>query len=295
MASVLRRWTGRAQERLPEPVVRAAKEAALGAGWLTADARLLPSFLVVGAQRCGTTTMYRLLGDHPQVVRPTTSKGIGYFDLHHDRSLRWYRGHFPLAGPARRRAGSGAVTFESSGYYCFHPLAPARIAAALPGVRLVMLVRDPAERAFSAWKHERARGFEHEEFERALALEGERLQGEEERMVADPTYLSFNHRHHAYVRRGEYVTQLRRLHDAVGAERVRVVDADAFFADPVEEFAALCRWLGLDEWRPASVEQWNARPSAPLDPGARTRLLEHFAPFDEQLGEMTGATPSWRR
>ena len=81
----------------------------------------------------------------------------------------------------------------------------------LPDVRILAMLRDPVERAYSAYKHELARGFETEPFERALELEDERLAGQAERMLADPDYQSFSHRHHAYVRRGQYAEQLHRL------------------------------------------------------------------------------------
>src|SRR5215469_7371422 len=100
-------------------------------------------------------------------------------------------------GP-RRVTGAEPLTFESSPYYMFHPLAPARIAADLPGVKLLVLVRDPVERACSAHAHELARGYESEPFERALELEDERLSGEAERIMAHPGYLSPSHQHHAY-------------------------------------------------------------------------------------------------
>ena len=174
------------------------------------------------------------MSEHPDLVRPTFSKGIGYFDVNYDRGMRWYRGHFPVSSLARVRHRAGRpVAFESSGYYAFHPLAAGRIARDLPGVRVVMMVRDPVERAHSAYKHEFARGFETEPFAEAIALEPERLRGEVDRMVADPAYVSFEHRHHAYVGRGEYATQVERFRAELGDDRVYVLDADDFFAEPV--------------------------------------------------------------
>src|SRR5580692_9445955 len=125
---------------------------------------MLPGFLIVGAQRCGTTSMYRALSEHPEVRKAVLHKGVHYFDMNYGRGLGWYRAHFPLAR-------GGGVTFESSPYYLFHPLAAERIAADLPGVKLIVLVRDPVERAYSAYTHERARGFETESFEQAIERE----------------------------------------------------------------------------------------------------------------------------
>src|SRR6185295_13954928 len=105
----------------------------------------------------------------------------------------WYRGHFPLRWPAERRmpASTTPDAFEACTYYLFHPFAMERIAADYPDLKLVAMLRDPVERAYSAYKHELARGFEWETFERALDLEEERLVGEVERMHRDVTYESF--------------------------------------------------------------------------------------------------------
>ena len=123
------------------------------------------------------------------------------------------------------------------------------------------MVREPVERAYSAHRHELNRGFETEEFEAAIDLEEQRTAGEVERMIADPSYASFDHRHHSYLARSRYSEQIDRLIDELGRDRVYVVDADVFFADPVGEFERLRAWLGLPSWRPAKVEQWNAQPA----------------------------------
>ncbi|TWD83279.1 sulfotransferase domain-containing protein [Kribbella amoyensis] len=281
---------------VPDGTQEAIRKATRAVGRATSGVRMLPDFLVVGAQRCGTTTLYRLLVDHPAIVRPLFHKGIGYFDIGYDRPWSWYQGHFPVAAvaAARTRRTGAPMTFDSSGYYLFHPLAPERIAAHLPGVKIVVLVRDPVERAFSAYKHERARGFETEDFETALALEPARLSGEVERMREDPAYLSFHHRHHAYVGRGRYAEQIVRFQQALSPEQVFVIDANRFFDQPVEQFARLQEWLGLPVHHPAKVEQANARPSKPMPAGLRTELLAGFESSDAELTTILGTTPSWR-
>jgi hypothetical protein len=285
------------REVMPDGTQEAIRKATRAVGRATAGVRMLPDFIVAGAQRCGTTTLYRLLVEHPAIVRPLFHKGIGYFDVGYDNPWSWYHGHFPVApvAAARTRKVGRPMTFDSSGYYMFHPLAAGRIAQHLPDVKVVTLVRDPVERAFSAYKHELARGFETEDFETALALEPERLAGEVERMHADPSYQSFHHRHHAYVGRGRYAEQIVRLQEALSPEQVFVIDANRFFEQPVEQFARLQEWLGLPVRNPAKVEQANARPSAPMPDSLRSTLLDAFEPSDTELTRLLGATPSWRR
>lgn len=281
---------------VPDGAQQAIRTATRAVGRATSGVRMLPDLIVAGAQRCGTTTLYRLLVDHPAIVRPLFHKGIGYFDIGYDHPWSWYRGHFPVAAvaAARTRGAGRPMTFDSSGYYMFHPLAAERIARHLPDVKVVTLVRDPVERAFSAYKHEKARGFETEDFETALALEDERLAGEVERIEADPSYQSFHHRHHAYVGRGRYAEQIVRLQQALSPEQVFVIDANKFFAEPVEQFARLQQWLGLPVHDPVKVEQANARPSKPMADSLRSALLERFDESDAELSAILGATPSWR-
>ncbi len=282
----LRKLTGRVNAALPARVTSAARKAVLAWGMATSRFRMTPSFIVVGAQRAGTTTLFRVLSEHPDVVRPTLSKGIGYFDLNYDKSQRWYRGHFPLKR-GRLKA------FESSGYYLFHPLAAQRIARDLPEVKVVVMVRDPIERAYSAHRHELVRGFETLGFEDALAKESERLDGEEERLVADPSYQSYEHRHHGYLARSRYAGQIERFIEEVGRDRVYVIDADRFFGNP-QELTGLFDWLGLSRWLPAEVGKHNAQAREPMDPELRARLEDEFADDDARLAALMGRTPSWR-
>ncbi|MFG2005612.1 sulfotransferase [Spirillospora sp. NPDC048911] len=267
-------------------------------GRLTTELRMLPDFLMVGTQRGGTTSLFRSLAEHPAIAQPNFHKGVHYFDVNYQRGRRWYRGHFPTRAAARRRAaevGCRPLAFESAGYYMHHPLAPARIAADLPGVKLIALLRDPVERAFSAHKHELARGFETEPFERALELEPARLAGEVEKIRADGGYLSHSHRHHSYVERGQYADQLDVLFGLFGRERVHVLFAEDFFAEPEPHYDRIIDFLELPRWRPATFERHNARPSSPMPESVRARLTGHFEPYDTRLTELLGEVPAWRR
>jgi hypothetical protein len=272
----------------------------LAAGRVTARRRALPTFLIVGAQRCGTTSLYRALAQHPLIAKPVLRKGVHYFDVAYDRGLSWYRAHFPLITGADRLRGRSrrpVQAFESSPYYLFHPLAPARIAQDLPEVKLIVLVRNPVERARSAHAHELARGFETEvSLERALELEEERLAGEEDRLRAVPHSVSHAHRHHAYVARGRYAEQLARLESHVGRDRVLVLDSGMFFRDPEPTYDRVLEFLGLPRLSGPVFERHNSRPRRPdLPESVRRRLEEYFLPWDTRLTPWLGAEPSWRR
>lgn len=280
------------------PIERLARRAARTGGQLTHGARMLPSFLIVGAQRCGTTSLYRTLARHPAVLPAVLHKGAHYFDTGYANGPEWYRGHFPLLLSARlaaARTGTAPITGESSPYYMFHPLAAQRIARDLPDIKIIALLRDPVERAYSAYAHELARGFETEPFERALDLEPLRLAGVEERLVAEPASDSRAHQHHAYLARGRYAPQLARLERQVGRQRLHVVDSERLFAEPERVYSGVLDFLGLppDPQGPR-LEHRNGRRRPALPRRLRARLEEHFRPYDEELVRWLGAPPSWR-
>lgn len=264
---------------------------------LTSSWRMSPGFLIVGAQRSGTTSLFKTLVQHPLVARPFLRKGVHYFDKRYDLGLAWYRGNFPVAATSRlRRLHSGvALTGESSPYYMFHPLAPDRIAHDLPDVRLLVILRDPVERAYSAHAHEFARGFETEPFERALELEPQRLAGEQARMLTENGYQSIHWQHNAYVTRGRYIEQLKILESAVGRQRILLLDSNDFFSTPDVVFEDICAFLGLPRAQNIVFERHNARARSPLDPVLRRRLQDDFLPFDAELAAWWGRVPSWRR
>lgn len=279
--------------------VRAVRWGVVMAGQPTHRARMLPSFLIMGAQRSGTTSMFHVLSQHPAVICPLLNKKeLHFFDHAYGRGLRWYRSHFPtraLAGIAARGAGVAPVAFEGSPYYMFHPLAPSRIHRDLPGVRLLVLVRDPVERAYSQHAHQVGLGLEREPFERALELEDARLEGEAERIVAEPSYFSRNHWLYAYRTRGHYADQLAHLEAIFGHERILVIDSGDFFTDPGPAYDQVLEFLGLPHLgRPAFTRQ-NARPRSPMPEAVRARLEEHYRPYDERLADWLGREPSWRR
>src|SRR5215467_4460181 len=268
------------RQKAPESLKDAGRRAYVRLGEATAGLRFQPGFIVIGAQRCGTTSLFRDLIAHPQTVRPTFHKGINYFDLNYPRGADWYRGHFPVAAVARRRAAryGPPVAFEASGYYLYHPFAMERLARDLPAVKLVVMVRDPVERAFSAYKHESARGFERESFEKALELEESRLAGEISQMRDDPRYESFTHRHHSYKRRGHYAEQLERVFRHFPCEQVHVIDSEAYFSQPAAVYRRLLEFLGLCSFEPADFRGRNARPGPPMESKTRHMLEQYYAP-----------------
>jgi Sulfotransferase domain len=285
---------------LPWMARRVARWGLVTAGRPLRPARMLPGFLIVGAERCGTTSLFHVLRQHPAVFSSTLPrKEVHYFDLRYQRfGLGWYQCHFPLTARARLtagRAGLDPVAFEATANYMFHPLAPGRIHRDLPGVKLIALVRDPVERAYSAHAHQTGFGYETESFERALELEDARLAGEAERLAADPGYHSFRHDHFTYRTRGHYADQLDHLERIFGRDRIHVIDSGDFFTAPGPAYDQVLDFLGLARRGQPAFTAQNARPRSPMPASLRAALEEHYRPHDERLARWLGRPPSWRR
>jgi hypothetical protein len=264
----------------------------------TAGLRPAPEFLIIGAQRCGTTSLYKYLAQHPQFRSATLrTKGVHFFDTRFDRGLPWYRAHFPTSmyrAWFRARTGADLVTGEASPYYLFHPHVPYRIAKHLPEVKLIVMLRDPIERTYSQWQHELKRGFEHmDTFEEALDAEPGRLAGEVERMEADPDYKSHNHQHHSYMARSRYADQLDVYRSLFPAGQILAIKAEDLFSDPAEEYARVLEFLGLTPFAGAKFEVHNGYKRAPMNPDTRARLEEHFADSNRRLVDMLGPRFTW--
>lgn len=288
----LRRVDRRFRLRVPERRLRVA----------TGKARILPSFLIIGAQRAGTTSLYDHLRHHPDIAEPAGGeqsvswrKELHFFDEKFWRGIDWYRSFFPLAASRRiaRLRGSDLVAYEATPYYLFHPAVPERVARTIPDVRLIALLRDPIERAYSHYQMMLRKNTERLSFEDAIAAEEERLAGEEERLLADPRYFSRHHRHHSYISRGLYADQLERWFAHFPREQLLVLRAEDFFAKPAEALADVLAFLGLRDWSPGEFEARNRASYAPIDAPLRRRLEERLAEPNARLERLLGRDFRW--
>jgi hypothetical protein len=279
--------------------VRQARHLASPDRWyrrFTAERRPLPQFVIAGAQKAGTTSLFDYLSGHPRCA-PSLTKEVHFFDEHFSRGPRWYRTHFPLEAAAddSRARQAKSLCFESSPYYMFDPRVPARMRQVLPGVKVILLLRNPARRAYSHYQHSVRRGREPLAFEQALDAEPERLAGEHERLLAEPDYQSQAHRHFSYLARGVYVDQLCHWHAHFPAGQLLVIQAERMFRQPREVFGVVLGFLGLDAWLPAEFAAHNSgRYQAGMSSATRDRLARYFAPHNERLFELLGTRYDWR-
>lgn len=260
--------------------------------------RVLPDFLIIGGQRCGTTSLAAYLREHPAIV-PAFTKEVHYFNLNYYKGLGWYRARFAtrLACDLRARAiGRRPITGEATADYFTHPGCPARVAATLPHVRLILLLRDPVNRSYSHYQQKLRSGREWLSFPEAIEREPERLAGERERLERDPCYRGLRYQLYSYVTRGHYRDWIDEWLRYFPRERLLVLRSESFFADPGETLRRIADFLEIDapaDWlsRPRRAYGAHEYPDMPAE--TRERLRAYFAPHNRRLYEFLGEDWGW--
>jgi hypothetical protein len=281
----MRRLPAELIPRIPEPARKVARNAIWGFGSATARWRPLPDFLVLGAQKAGTTALYAYLRWHPAITGPSW-KEVSFFDRHWWRGESWYRGQFPL------RSG-GRLVGEASPSYLFHPLAPRRAYALVPDARLVAVLRNPVDRAYSHYQHEVALGREQLSFEAALAAEEERMRGEVARLVADPRAFSRAWWSHTYVARGLYAEQLERWLAVFPREQLLAIRSEDLGEQPEKIYGEILAFLGAPAYSLLEYPRVFEREYAPMAAATRVALEETFAEPNKRLEALLGRPLGW--
>lgn len=267
------------------------------AAWPEELRRLKPSFFVIGAQKSGTTSLFKYLYMHPSIIKPRT-KEIHYFDRGYYRGALWYAEHFPRRFPdaaLRSVRGGRCITGEASPSYLFHPLAPGRVAGMFPDARLIAILRNPIDRAFSHWRVAHRKGWDPLSFEQAVDAEPQRMEAQRAKIESDPFAADMAYYRFSYISRGSYADQLDSWLEVFPRERLLVLRSEDMFSDPGAVFANAIRFLGVPAWAPRAFDVHNKGSglSEGISPELRRRLTDHFAPHNARLRERYGDHLRW--
>lgn len=268
----------------------------------TNSIRLMPDFIIIGTMRGGTTSLYSYLTNHPN-IGPAYMKEVHFFDVYYHKGLPWYRAQFPSSVQkyyAEHVQKQQFITGEASPYYLFHPHAPKRIARTLPQVKLVVLLRNPVNRAYSHYYHEVAGGHEKlPTFEEAIDREQERISKEAEELAGNERYVSYKHRHFSYLSRGIYVDQLKIWMDLFPREQFLILKSEDFYIDPAAIFQQVLEFVNVPgtglNGQKEEYKQLNTTKPPKMNAATRKWLLEYFEPHNARLYEYLGVDFGWDR
>ncbi len=253
----------------------------------TAGLRMWPSFLIIGEAKAGTTSLLAYLAQHPDVVEPMR-KEVHFFNMHYRVGPTFYRSNFPFEE-------EGKMTGEATPDYLCHPHCPGRVTGLLPDRRLIAILRNPIDRAYSHYQMMVRGGRETETFQRAIDLEPQRALVHIERLERDPDYWRGGMFSYAYLYRGRYMDHLENWLDHVRREDLLVLTFDDLARDPEAVFGRMLDHIGLDWPKNVDIDFTPRNPGRydNLSPETRADLLERFEEDNARLFEFLGKDLDW--
>jgi hypothetical protein len=290
----------RVKSALPRPAYRSLVRRYNGlrslVGRHPGQGRALPDFVIIGAVRAGTTSLYGWLSEHPCVV-PAWKKELHYFDYNHYRGVDWYRRFFPLEQELAALSAAHGLRHQSgeaSPSYISHDWAAQRLAELLPDVKLLVTLRNPVARAYSQFQMSRREGEEPlASFVDAIAAEDDRLRPERARTRADPQYNSWQIGCWSYLMRGRYAEQLERWFELFPREQFHFVTLENLSADSQQALDGVHRFLELPAHRYDRLPPLHAAAYDPLAPETWRSVAEYFRPHNERLYKLLGVDYGW--
>ncbi|OGW75585.1 MAG: hypothetical protein A2Z72_01385 [Omnitrophica bacterium RBG_13_46_9] len=255
----------------------------------------MPDFLIIGEAKCGTTSLYYHLMRHPDAIPPLI-KETDFFSLYYHRGINWYRTHFPLrlVKTLGRMMKKAFITGEASPKYLFDMHVPKRVYQHLPRVRLIVLLRNPVDRAFSNYRMRVRKKAEELSFEEALEGEEERIRDDFIKRCKDEHYHPEKYWRCAYKARGIYVDQLKRWNEYFKREDMLILNSEEFDADTEKVYYKVLEFLGLPLWRPRRFRKINVgKDNLKMEDSTRKRLTEYYRPHNERLYEWLGYRFDW--
>ncbi|MFD4854754.1 sulfotransferase domain-containing protein [Bacillus mycoides] len=247
----------------------------------------IPHFLIIGAQKCGTTSLYNYLIQHPQ-VHAASHKELHFFDIYFKKGMEWYYKQFPLI-----KLDEPVITGEASPYYIFHPHAPKRIASILPNVKLIILLRNPVDRAYSHYYHQVRMQTENLSFKQAIYEENNRLKPELIKMVNDENYYSIPYQYYSYLARGRYIEQLQNWMNLFPKKQFLILKSEDFFSDPNFIFQTVLDFLGISPYQLKEYKKENTNNYPILDINTKNELYNYYDNYNLRLYNYLGTNFNW--
>jgi len=259
---------------------------------MTGFLHVLPDYLIIGAQKSGTNSLYWYLLQHP-LVGPAITKEIRFFDKYYDRGLNWYRVCFPFK--IQKFFTKNFVTGEATERYLDYPSSPQRVKKNLPNAKFILLLRNPVDRAYSHYNMRFNARKETLSFEDAIAQETERTQGEFEKMKNDENYYSRDYFHHSYLDRGIYEKKIKRWMDVFPKEQFLIIQSEEFLKHKSEYYNKVLKFLNLPSWELLDYKEIGLAKykQSKMREDTRKKLVEFFKPHNEKLYEFLGVNFSW--
>lgn len=264
-----------------------------------------PDFIIIGAQKAGTTSLFQYLGQHPEIL-PPKEKELAYFAWNRGKGLNWYLNNFP-----KKTEKVDKLTFEGTPAYIYLEKSPKLISKLFPDIKFILILRDPVERAYSHWQFYHESKFVREQ---QLNLRDKRSF---EDAINDELKKERIRWHSRYLDRGKYAQQIRNWYRYFEKDQILILESKNFKEQPKETLQQVTQFLGIsnyyekyffenkgEEGLKKSVDKTNGETLKKyninkyknnLNKDTKEKLRGYYRPFDEELEQLLGRELSWMK
>ncbi|NIP61655.1 MAG: sulfotransferase [Nitrosopumilaceae archaeon] len=271
----------------------------------------LPNFMIIGSPKCGTTSLYHYLCQHPNIL-PAITKETYFFNGYYSKNKNWYKMFFPNKFSIMQNEKRKGITLtgEATPSYLSHPLVPKRVFDFIPNCKLIVILRNPIDRAYSHYHNNLRNGVETESFEFAIEHESERINdmsyeinSEKKQEKNDETFIEHlkkllnfrvqNFQLYSYLSDGIYVRSLKRWMKIFPKEQFLILETSELKKKSNRITNTVFDFLGLSEFNipDLSIKQKTTRNT--MNPDTRKKLKKIFEPHNEELFKFIGKDFHW--
>lgn len=242
-----------------------------------------PDFIIIGSPRCGTTSLYKYLIAHPQIL-PAAEKEVQFFSQEFDRGLAWYLSHFMPPAPDRI-----FLTGEATPTYLNYPLAAERLYRSLPHTKLILILRNPVERAISHYQMLVRRGTEKRTLETAFQEELTLLSQASEISLEAGDYW----KDCPYLDKSLYIYSIQRWLNFFPREKLLILLSENFYTNPGATLKEVFQFLSLPDYQLNEYPRYNAGTYQPANQSFYRDLTDYFQPYNQKLASLLDQSLSW--
>ncbi|WP_413161545.1 tetratricopeptide repeat protein [Capilliphycus salinus ALCB114379] len=242
---------------------------------------LNPSFIIIGTQKGGTTSLYRYLEKHPQIL-PAIKKEIYFWNHHYKRGLDWYVSHFPSL-----KDSTQFLTGEATPSYLEDEEVAGRIAEAFPKMKLILVLRNPVERTVSQYYHWVRLGLENRSLSDAISAELELLGNYPN---IDPNYWEQTHK---YIWRGIYIEFIQKWMMYFPPENFLILKSEELYEQPQIILQEVFKFLNLPDFSLTEFTAYNKGYYQQMPPEIHRQLKNFFHSQNQKLEEFLGRKFNW--
>ncbi|MEH7380605.1 sulfotransferase domain-containing protein [Bacillus sp. JJ1533] len=252
----------------------------------------MPDFIIIGQQKCGTSALYVNLVRHPNIAA-AEQKELYFFNNHYEKGLDWYRNQFP----SLVLETANTITGEATPNYIDDPLAPQRVFQCMPNVKLIILLRNPVDRAYSQYQMGARNG--------SCIINGRLPSFEEfiekEMNLPENYYENLDRKiyleHYRFLERGIYINKIEKWIKVFPQEQMMIIKSEEFYHDPYKVYKEVLAFLNVPVWEPNKFEFINKfRDKYPkLNETTKQELISYFKPYNERLYRFLGRDLQWEK